>query len=99
MQIKSLNIVGDGVRHSFATAFAAQTIQCKWMQVAAPAANAAAIMIGGNDVSALIGFPLPAPYAGMMLPPIAEISNFYHLDRCFYFAAAGDTFNVLIGID
>lgn len=45
------------------------------------------------------GFPLTSPNSGIALEAVAEISNFYHLDRCWYFAASGDVFWFLYGAD
>jgi hypothetical protein len=100
MVAKSLTITGDGAVHSFAAALGLSRIEVKWMQGTTPlTGNASNVLIGGNEVTSTVGFPLPPAYAGMFFPPIAETSTRYDLTQQYYWAAAGDKLNVLYAVD
>lgn len=107
MIAKSFKITGDGARHTFSSAIAAifgvteptTGFQCKWLQGITPPTNSASVLIGGNEVSSTVGFPIPVGWAGQMLPPISEESSRYNLNQEWYYAATGDVLYCLMGID
>ena len=97
MFIISKKVTGDGAVHTFASQIGVTA--AKWVQASIGASNSAAVLVGGPEVTSTVGFPLNAPYGGQPLPPISEMSNLYYLDRCYYYAAVGDIFWVLVGVD
>ena len=100
MVAKSVTIVGDGNVHTFASALGLSKIEAKWMQGTTPiTGNVSNVLIGANEVTSTVGFPLPPAYAGMFFPPIAELSSRYDLTQQYYWAAAGDKLNVLYAVD
>lgn len=100
MVAKSFTITGDGAVHTFASALGLSRIEVKWLQGTTQASgNASSILIGGNEVSSTVGFPLPPGYAGMFFPQISETSTRYDLTQQYYWAAAGDKLNCLYAVD
>jgi hypothetical protein len=92
MQITSLiDITGDGSTQPLAVT----PLKAKWVQVVTPAGNAASVRIGGVETTASRGLPIPPGWAGMMLPPVAEIASLYKLDHIYYNVSAGDHLYVL----
>ena len=99
---RSLTLIGDGAVH---TVTGSAATRAKWVQAEVPASNAQNALIGGSDVTAPgtcpvtagVGFPLPPGWFGQMLPPVAELTEFYSLAQFYYWLAAGDVMYVLYG--
>ena len=90
---RSLTIIGNGaVQKASAT-----SLKAKWVQALTASGNAANVLIGAGEVTSTVGFPLPANYAGQLLPPIAELSEFYDLSNLNIYAAQGDVIYLLYG--
>lgn len=98
---KSVKVTGDGAVHTFASALG--VTKSKWVQASLATTNVSPVFVGGAEVSTtpgVTGFPLTSAYIpGQFFPAISEISNFYQLDLSYYWAAAGDTFYLLAGLD
>ncbi len=75
----------------------ATRLAAKFVQAVTAAANSANVLIGGNEVTSSVGFPLPPNFAGQMLPPISEISEFYDLSLINAYLASGDVLYLLYG--
>lgn len=88
------DITGDGAAHALS---ATSPFYAKWVQIVTPNSNSASIRIGGVNTSSSRGLPIPSGWAGMLLPPVAEISEFYDLSQIYYYAAANDKLYVLYG--
>lgn len=94
MYIKAFQITGDGSVHAFAATIGITS--CKWAQVSS---SAASLTIGGPDLtSSANGFPVGIGFS-QFLPAISELSSRYDLTLCKYYAAAAETFTLLIGLD
>lgn len=101
---KSFKIIGDGTRHSFAEAIspalpAGGLCQAKWVLAVSGSGNASDALVGGPEVSSLVGFPIPKGLASVFLPAISEPSSRYDLKQEFYFLAVGDVLNGMYGVD
>ena len=90
---KSLTIVGDGQVHPLA----GTGPRAKWVQVEVPSSNVSNALIGGTEVTSSVGFPLPPGWFGQMLPPVAELTEFYTLNQLYYWLAVGDVMYILYG--
>jgi hypothetical protein len=61
----------------------------------------AGALIGGTEVAysaspySRVGFPLPLSWSGQMLPPIAELTEFYDLSTIYVYLAVGDVLELL----
>lgn len=86
------DITGNAAAHPLST----DDKQAKWIQFLADSANSANTRIGGPEVSISEGLVL-APGASMMLPPIAELMEFYVFNQTYYYLANGDKLYVLYG--
>jgi hypothetical protein len=71
-------------------------LKCKWLQVVTPPSNTSQVDFGGVEVAHTdsplvdVGLPIPAGWSGQMLPPIAELFEFYDLSTMYVYVAAGD---------
>ena len=70
--------------------------RAKWVGVQT-GANSNVILIGGPEVTASVGFPIPANYAGQFFPPISELSELYDLTKIMVYVKSGDTLNFMVG--
>lgn len=96
---KLVGPAGGGVV-SFASGIAdytsARELLCNWIQIATPNTNSAPVLIGGTEVTALVGFPLPNGYSGQLFPPHgSDPTAFYDLTQQKAYLAAGDVLNIL----
>lgn len=99
MQTRSVNILGTGAVLNLAAAFGATSMSSKWVQVTTGKTNTSNVRMGGGEVTSIIGYQVAPNFAGMFLPPISEVANLYALERVNVYVAAGDTLDVLIGVD
>jgi hypothetical protein len=101
---RSLTLVCDGTVQKVS----ATVLHAKWVQAVTPPGNNGSvngINIGFTEVTAPTasplsngtGFPIPAGWAGQMLPPIAELTAFYDLSLLRYAGVAGDILYILYG--
>jgi hypothetical protein len=112
MILRSGKITGTGAVVLLSTALpqlagfpAGAQLQAKFVQVITPPGNVASVNIGGSEVAAPTtspatagtGFPIPPGYAGQMLPPIADLVEWYDLSAIYVGIAAGDVLYVLYG--
>ena len=89
MIITSLAIVGTGAAVPLATT----SVLRNWVQFQAPSTNVANVLIGGPEVTPVIGYPLPKG-SGQMLPVVVGI-GLYDLSSIRVYVAVGDTLQVL----
>lgn len=107
MQTRSANYVGTGAAVTVASIFGVSApsatnpgaMFAKWLQITTPSGNAAVVRVGGPEVSSTVGYRIPTGWAGQFLPPISEISSFYHLERVYIYVAVGDQVDFLVGVD
>ncbi len=112
MILHSLKLTGTGAVVALSTGSPAlsgyvtgQSLLAKFVQVVTPPGNAARIFVGGNEVTAPtlspatdgVGFPIPAGWAGQLLPPVAEVTDWYDLSNIFAGMASSDVLYVLYG--
>lgn len=82
-------------------------LQAKWVQCVTPPSNALVVNFGGPGDSITAptaspsttgrGFPIPVGWAGQMLPPVSEVTDWYDLNNIFCAAASGDVLYILYG--
>lgn len=94
MIVFSLHLVGDGAAHPISDGTGPNA--AKFVQTILPSDNSAAARLGGSEVSSTVGAPIPAG-AAQMLPPIAELMDFYDLTAVYYYLGSGDTMDLLCG--
>lgn len=92
MILHSLTLTGTGA----VVPLSATKLLAKFVQVVT-GANSANVLIGGNEVTSSVGFTIPANFAGQMLPPIAELSEYYDLSAINAYIASGDVLYLLYG--
>ena len=84
----AVDVTGDGAAHTLSSLLG--VTRAKWFQVDALSIASTAIRIGGSSISATRGIPV-GPGGAQFAPPVAELSNFYHLDEIYYLIQVGDT--------
>jgi hypothetical protein len=83
---------------SAAAQFSTVPLRASWVQVVCPSGNAANVRIGGPEVSATRGLPLPPGWSGQLMPVQgADKFNNYDLSTIYYYATTGDKLYVLYG--
>ena len=90
---KSLTLTGTGSPAQFSTT----SLKAKWVQIVTPPTNAATVYVGGAEITASSGFPIPVGWSGQLLPPLHDITAFYDLTQQYFSANAGDKIDVLYG--
>lgn len=94
MIIKSLSLTGTAAQASLTN----DTSKAKWVQLLADSANSGNVLVGGNDTSATVGFPLAAG-SSQFLPSISDLFEFYQLSSLYFYAGNGDKLHVLYGVE
>lgn len=112
MILHSLKLTGAGAAVALSSGLpplagysAGNPLQCKFVQLLTGANNAANVNVGGLEVTAPTvspatsgtGFPLPPGFFGQLMPPIAELCDFYELSNIYVGMATGDVLYVLYG--
>lgn len=76
----------------------------RWVNLQAPTGNSHLILSGGVEVawasdSSYTGFALPAPWSGLLYPPVSsdKFADIYDHNAIYVFVAAGDRLNGLWG--
>lgn len=69
------------------------SLQAKWVSLSAVGGI---VLIGGSEVSAAVGYPIPAG-GGQFNPPVAIDTDFYDLSKIIAYIPTGATLNILYG--
>ncbi len=86
------DITGNATSHPFASV----STPALWVQVVAPAANAAAVRLAGSAVSSTQGAVI-APGGSFLLPMSQRSGLYYDLSTLYYYAASGDKVSIIWG--
>jgi len=81
------DIIGDGSPHPLTTL----PLMVKWVQFQTKGTNTAVVRIGGAEVSATVGYPVPAG-SGQMVKGKLDLSQIVQ------YSASGDVLYVLYGL-
>lgn len=91
MTLHTITITGTGA----AVAVSATSILCSILHVATGANNAAAVLVGGPDVSSLIGMPIPKGTVVPIRASTDQLQAQFDLSQVKVFVGAGDTVTIL----